>query len=68
MQGIEKIDGSTTVRDLLTAHPQAFDVLAGHGMCGSCKLDPPPVPLHHFAMKHCDGNLADLLTEIQAVV
>ena len=62
------IDGSTTVRELLTKHPGAFDVLASHGMCQSCKDNPPPVPLAHFAHKHCDGDLQNLINELEAAV
>ncbi len=62
------LDGNTTVLDLLTNHPQVFDVLAARGMCESCKADPPPVPLHHFADKHCDGNLSDLLEALKAAI
>ncbi|MCP4250530.1 MAG: hypothetical protein GY778_26095 [bacterium] len=59
------LDGKTTVRELLTAHPAAFDVLLRHGMCADCKANPPPVPLDHFAGKHCGGDLAGLLEEIR---
>jgi hypothetical protein len=59
---------STTVRDLLTTHPRAAEVLLRHGMCEDCEADPPPVPLGHFARKHCDGDLAGLIRELQAVI
>ncbi len=59
------IDGITTVRDLLEAYPKVFPVLLSHGMCEDCQADPPPVPLHHFATKHCDGNIAGLLDELR---
>ncbi len=62
------LDANTTVRDLLSSHPQAFDVLVAHGMCADCKADPPPVALQHFAEKHCDGKICDLLAELQAVI
>jgi len=62
------LDGDTTVRDLLTRHPEAFDVLAAHGMCEDCKADPPPVPLHHFADKHCAGDLKGLIDALSAVI
>lgn len=61
-----ELTGETTVRDLLHAFPPAADVLLRHGMCEDCKLDPPPVPLAHFAKKHCNGNLAGLIAEIRA--
>lgn len=64
---MKAIDGNTTVRDLLTAFPQAADIMIAHGMCADCRSDPPAVPLHHFAKKHCDGNLPDLLDELAAV-
>ncbi len=59
------IEPSTTVRDLLAAHPRAFDVLLRHGMCEDCRSDPPLVPLAHFAAKHCGGDIAGLLREIR---
>ena len=62
------IDGNTTVRDLLNQYPQAFDVLAAHGMCADCRHDPPPVPLEHFAKKHCGGNLSGLLEQIEVAM
>ncbi len=62
------IDGNTTVRDLLTAHPGTFDVLASHGMCQSCKDNPPPVPLEHFASKHCGGDLTGLIKQVEATI
>jgi len=62
------IDGTTTVRELLAAHPAAFGVLLGHGMCEDCRSDPPPVPLAHFAAKHCGGDLTRLLGEIRGAI
>lgn len=62
------IDENTTVRDVLKAHPQAFDVFLRHGMCADCRADPPPVPLHHFAGKHCGGNVAGLIAELNAAI
>ncbi len=62
------ITGSTTVRELLTAHPIAFDVLVTYGMCRDCKNNPPPVPLEHFAEKHCDGDLKKLIEQVQTVI
>ncbi len=59
------IDGQTTVRELLTKHPCAFDVLVSYGMCQDCKDNPPPVPLEHFAQKHCGGDLHNLIEQIQ---
>ncbi len=38
------ISETTTVRDLLTRHPETFDVFLRHGMCEDCKAAPPPVP------------------------
>jgi hypothetical protein len=55
---------TTTVRELLTAHPQAAEVLLRHGMCEDCRQDPPPVPLHHFARKHCGGDVQGLIQEL----
>lgn len=62
------IDGNTTVREILTQHPEAFPVFIGHGMCEDCKADPPPVPLHHFAGKHCGGNLGGLIAELNSAI
>jgi hypothetical protein len=61
------MNGDTTVRELLSAHPEVFDVLLGHGMCADCQDNPPPVPLAHFADKHCAGDLAGLLEELKQV-
>jgi len=62
------IDGNTTVRDLLTTHPETFPVFVSHGMCEDCKADPPPVPLHHFAGKHCAGDLPGLIRELHSAI
>jgi len=61
------IDESTTVRDLLAAHPETFDVLLVRGMCADCRFNPPPVPLGHFAEKHCGGDIEGLLGELKRV-
>jgi hypothetical protein len=65
---MQAIHANTTVRELLTTFPQAFGVLAAHGMCADCKEDPPAVPIRHFAQKHCGGNIDGLLAEIHAVI
>ncbi len=62
------INENTTVRELLSVHPHAAEVLLRHGMCEDCKADPPPVPLHHFASKHCGGNIAGLIRELKRAV
>lgn len=62
------INATTTVKDLLATHPDVFPVLVRHGMCEDCKADPPPVPLGHFADKHCGGNLTGLIDEMQQVI
>lgn len=62
------IDENTTVREILMAHPEAFDVFLRHGMCEDCQADPPPVPLHHFAGKHCGGDVRGLIGELNAAV
>jgi hypothetical protein len=59
---------TTTVSDLIGAYPEAFEVLMRHGMCADCRQSPPPVPLAHFAQKHCDGNIAGLLDELRAAI
>jgi hypothetical protein len=61
------INPQTTVRDVLRQYPAAVDVLLRHGMCADCRQDPPPVPLDHFARKHCQGDLAGLIAELRAV-
>lgn len=62
------ITEATTVKELLTVHPEVFEVLLGHGMCESCQASPPPVPLGHFAMKHCGGDFSGLLGEIRTTL
>jgi hypothetical protein len=62
------LEASTTVRDLVTTHPEAFSVLLKHGMCEDCKADPPPVPLGRFAAKHCGGDLSGLIEELGRVI
>lgn len=62
------IDGTTTVRDMLWACPETFAVLLSRGMCGDCQKNPPPVSLEHFARKHCEGNLEDLLQDLRQVI
>jgi hypothetical protein len=62
------IDGNTTVRELLTEHPIAFEVLVSHGMCQDCKDNPPLVPLEHFARKHCEGELKNLIEQVEAAI
>ena len=59
---------STKVSDLLAAHPEAFGVLLAHGMCEDCKAAPPPVPLGHFATKHCNGDLSGLIAELRSAI
>lgn len=62
------MNGDTTVRELLSTHPNVLDVLLGHGMCADCREDPPPVPLSHFAHEHCAGDLPSLLAELNEVI
>ncbi|NOG53807.1 MAG: hypothetical protein HND57_05680 [Planctomycetes bacterium] len=57
----------TTVRDVLTIHPETFGVFESHGMCDSCKTAPPPVPLHVFSVKHA-VDLPTLIAELQAAM
>jgi hypothetical protein len=63
-----ELTAQTTVRDLLTVHPGVFPILLRHGMCADCQANPPPVPLGTFAAKHCAGDLAGLIAELQAAV
>lgn len=62
-----ELNPQTTVQALFAAHPEAFEVLHGYGMCEPCRSAPPPVPLEHFAAKHCGGNIEKLLEELRAV-
>ncbi len=62
------IGKSTTVRELLEAHPEVFSVLENHGMCADCQADPPSVPLSHFAEKHCAGDVESLLSELRSAI
>lgn len=62
------LNGNTSVRDILTTHPETFPVFVKHGMCADCKADPPPVPLQHFAGKHCGGNLSGLIEELNVAI
>lgn len=52
------------VCEVLTRHPAAWNVFVRHGMCEDCKQSPPPVPISHFATKHCDGRIEDFLNEL----
>lgn len=65
---MQAIDANTTVRELLCSYPQTFEILVSHGMCEDCKHDPPPVPLHHFAQKHCRDDLAGLIAQLATVI
>lgn len=58
----------TTVRHVLTNYPQTFTVFERHGMCADCRVQPPPLPLHHFAGKHCGGDVAGLIRELEAAI
>lgn len=62
------LNENTTVRDVIQTYPKAFEVFLRHGMCEDCKADPPPVPLHHFARKHCGGDVPGLLSELNAAI
>ena len=62
------IDGTTTIRDMLGACPEIFDVLLALGMCADCQANPPPVSLEHFARKHCAGALENLLENLRQVI
>jgi hypothetical protein len=59
-----KLTSDTTVKQLLETHPETFSVFLAHGMCEDCRESPPPVPLSHFASKHCDGDVAGLIDEL----
>jgi hypothetical protein len=59
------ITPASTVKDILTACPELFDVFLARGMCESCQDSPPPVPLHIFAIKHCGGDIEGLIEELE---
>lgn len=52
------------VCDVLNETPTAFAVFERHGMCQDCKDNPPPVPIRHFAEKHCQGRIDEFLAEL----
>jgi len=63
-----ELAATTKVRDLLHTYPAAWKVLRRYGMCADCQHDPPAVPLAHFAMKHCAGDLGGLIAELRAAI
>ncbi|MBI1388827.1 MAG: hypothetical protein GC154_10315 [bacterium] len=56
------------VCDVLQRHPEAFSVFERHGMCEDCRQSPPPVPIAHFAEKHCDGRVEAFISELSECV
>ncbi|MGC9329044.1 MAG: hypothetical protein ACP5I1_15520 [Candidatus Hinthialibacter sp.] len=56
------------VCDVLDKYPAAWPIFERHGMCEDCKQSPPPVPVHHFVTKHCNGNIDAFLQEIHETV
>ena len=60
-----QITPATTVKDILDRHPHLFSIFEARGMCEDCKVSPPPVPVGHFAMKHCGGDIEGLLAELE---
>jgi hypothetical protein len=63
-----RITENTTVRELLTTYPDTFPIFLNRGMCADCEKAPPPVPLHHFADKHCGGDITGLIRELHEAV
>ena len=61
------LTGDTSVRDILTKHPETFPVFESHGMCADCKVSPPPAPLHHFSSRH-EVPLDQLITELTEAI
>ncbi len=61
------LTGDTSVRDILTKHPEAFPVFEPHGMCADCKAPPPAKPLQHFSSRH-GVPLDQLITELAAAI
>lgn len=59
------IGPETLVCDLLSRHPEVFDVFERHGMCEDCREFPPPVPIQYFAEKHCQGDVQGFLALVQ---
>ncbi len=60
-------NAQTTVREILTNHPETFPTFESHGMCVDCISAPPPVPLEHFATKH-QVPLSQLIAELTNAV
>ncbi len=56
------------VCDILNRHPSAWPVFERHGMCEDCKASPPPVSVHHFVDKHCEGKIGEFLSELNAAI
>ncbi len=63
-----ELNGQTTVKEMLETHPEVFPVMLAHGMCEDCKQAPPPVPLSHFAQKHCEGRIEALIEELKSAM
>lgn len=56
------------VCDVLAKYPQTWDVFIRHGICEDCRQSPPPVPVSHFANKHCNGRIEMFLQELTNAV
>jgi hypothetical protein len=54
----------TTVKEILTSYPEVFPIFEKYGICDDCRTMPPPVPLGHFALHHCNGDVAGLIDEL----
>ena len=52
------------VRDVLSNHPETWEVFERHGICCDCRKSPPPVPLQHFVDKHCEGRMDEFIQEL----
>ena len=53
------------VCDVLANHPKTWLVFERHGICADCRQSPPPVPIHHFVDKHCEGRIDEFLQELR---
>ena len=56
------------VSDVLSTYPEAWAIFEKHGICEDCKKSPPPVPIHHFVDKHCEGKIEEFLIELNKVL
>lgn len=61
----ERFKADDLVCDVVAAAPATWAVFERHGMCESCRSEPPRKALSHFANNHVDGDVERLLGELQ---